>query len=62
MLNWIVWFANLGRKSGKGIFIYEANAKSREENQGAMEIMKRYATPPKQKSAAIIVLYFLFGE
>lgn len=39
----------LGRKSGKGIFLYEENSKNREENQGAMDIMKRYATPPKQK-------------
>jgi enoyl-CoA hydratase/long-chain 3-hydroxyacyl-CoA dehydrogenase len=37
----------LGRKSGKGIYIYDG--KNRDENPGAVEIMKRYAIVPKQE-------------
>ncbi|KAK5646424.1 hypothetical protein RI129_004888 [Pyrocoelia pectoralis] len=37
----------LGRKSGKGIYIYEKNSKNREVNNEAMEILKRYSVEPK---------------
>lgn len=38
----------MGRKSGKGLYIYEGKSKNRELNQGALEILKqRYALTPK---------------
>lgn len=38
----------LGRKSGKGMFLYEGKSKNRELNQGALEILKqKYALTPK---------------
>ncbi|KAK5646423.1 hypothetical protein RI129_004887 [Pyrocoelia pectoralis] len=37
----------LGRKSGKGIYIYEKHSKNREVNNEAMEILKRYSVEPK---------------
>ncbi|XP_014481844.1 PREDICTED: trifunctional enzyme subunit alpha, mitochondrial isoform X2 [Dinoponera quadriceps] len=37
----------LGRKSGKGIFVYEAGAKHRETNIGALDILKKYKIEPK---------------
>ncbi|XP_029164678.1 trifunctional enzyme subunit alpha, mitochondrial [Nylanderia fulva] len=37
----------LGRKSGKGIFVYEANSKNREVNPGALDILKKYTLEPK---------------
>ena len=56
---------NVGRKSGKGIFLYEEKAKNREENPGAQEIMKRFAQPPKQQYvlqfAALEVIFLSFG-
>lgn len=38
----------MGRKSGKGLFIYEGNSKNRELNPGALEILKqKYQLTPK---------------
>nr|NVI75880.1 mitochondrial trifunctional protein alpha subunit [Cucujiformia] len=37
----------LGRKSGKGIFIYEKGSKSRDINPEALDILKRYSIQPK---------------
>ncbi|XP_076223569.1 monolysocardiolipin acyltransferase Mtpalpha [Nomia melanderi] len=37
----------LGRKSGKGIYIYEANVKERDLNPGALDILKKYRLEPK---------------
>lgn len=43
----IVQAGFLGRKSGKGIFIYEKHRKDREVNPAALEILKKYALNPK---------------
>ncbi|XP_017878390.1 trifunctional enzyme subunit alpha, mitochondrial [Ceratina calcarata] len=37
----------LGRKSGKGIYVYEVNTKNRNVNHGALDILKRYKIEPK---------------
>nr|NVI75882.1 mitochondrial trifunctional protein alpha subunit [Cucujiformia] len=37
----------LGRKSGKGFFLYEKGSKSREVNQEGLDIVKRFAVEPK---------------
>ncbi|KAF7404835.1 hypothetical protein V1477_003478 [Vespula maculifrons] len=37
----------LGRKSGKGIFVYEKNTKNKDVNLEALNILKKYATEPK---------------
>lgn len=47
LLRDIVQAGFLGRKSGKGIFVYEKRSKSREVNADALEIVKRYSLEPK---------------
>ncbi|KAK0079886.1 hypothetical protein PV325_000664 [Microctonus aethiopoides] len=37
----------LGRKSGKGIYVYEAGRKDRDVNLGALDIIKKYHLEPK---------------
>uniref|UniRef100_A0A6M2DLJ6 Trifunctional enzyme subunit alpha, mitochondrial n=1 Tax=Xenopsylla cheopis TaxID=163159 RepID=A0A6M2DLJ6_XENCH len=37
----------MGRKSGRGIFVYQNKGKSKEVNLGALEILKKYKLEPK---------------
>lgn len=37
----------LGRKSGKGIFVYESHSKNRDVNMEALNILKKYSIEPK---------------
>ncbi|EFA04382.1 Trifunctional enzyme subunit alpha, mitochondrial-like Protein [Tribolium castaneum] len=43
----IVQAGFLGRKSGKGIYVYEKGSKSRSVNHEALDIIKRYSVEPK---------------
>lgn len=43
----IVMAGCLGRKSGKGMYIYEKGSKNREVNPEAIDILKRYSLEPK---------------
>lgn len=36
----------LGRKSGKGWFLYDAGSKSKPENPGALDLLKNFAVTP----------------
>lgn len=38
---------HLGRKSGKGNFLYQTKSKNRDVNLGALEIYKKYKLVPK---------------
>lgn len=37
----------VGRKSGKGIFVYESGSKHKDVNFGATDILKKYTLEPK---------------
>jgi len=56
----------VGRKSGKGIFVYTPNAKSRDENVGATDILKRYKTDSPITYVvfyvSVLTLFVLFLE
>lgn len=43
----IVQAGCLGRKSGKGIFLYEKGSKNRDINPEALNVLKKYSTEPK---------------
>lgn len=43
----IVQSGSLGRKSGKGIFVYEKHTKHRDVNPEAVDILKKYSLEPK---------------
>lgn len=47
LLNAMVDAGFLGRKSGKGVYVYEKGVKERNLNDGAMEILKRFSVAPK---------------
>ncbi|XP_066598471.1 trifunctional enzyme subunit alpha, mitochondrial-like [Prorops nasuta] len=47
ILNDMVRDGFLGRKSGKGIFVYETNSKHRDVNVRAVDILKKYKLEPK---------------
>lgn len=36
-----------GRKSGKGVFVYEPGVKDRNVNEGALNLLKKFSVEPK---------------
>ena len=46
-----------GRKTGKGIFVYTPNTKTRDENVGAMDILKRYKTESPMPYVVLMQFY-----
>jgi len=51
LLNDIVAAGFHGRKSGKGVFVYEKGVKDREVNQGAKDILAKYRKEPRGLSS-----------
>ena len=51
------WMYFSGRKSGKGLYIYEAGVKERAENTGASDIIKKYHMESK---VAYVLIQFSF--
>ena len=47
MMRDIVQAGFFGRKSGKGIYIYQKGSKNRDVNPEAIDIIKRYSLEPK---------------
>ncbi|KAK1116836.1 hypothetical protein K0M31_018000 [Melipona bicolor] len=47
MFNDMIQAGFLGRKSGKGIYVYEENVKNRNLNLAALDILKKYKLEPK---------------
>ncbi|XP_063853753.1 trifunctional enzyme subunit alpha, mitochondrial-like [Scylla paramamosain] len=47
LLDELVHAGFLGRKSGKGVFVYEAGVKDRNVNEGALQLLKKYSVVPK---------------
>lgn len=47
VMNEVVQSGILGRKSGRGIFIYEKNSKTRELNPDVLDVLKKYSIEPK---------------
>ena len=47
ILNDMVKAGFLGRKSGKGIFVYEVNTKNKDVNLEALDLLKKYKLEPK---------------
>lgn len=43
---YLFYYAILGRKSGKGYFVYQAGTKSRSENTEALSLLEKYKLQP----------------
>ncbi|KAL8581460.1 hypothetical protein ACOMHN_004345 [Nucella lapillus] len=52
----------LGRKAGKGFYVYEKNSKSRSENEGALKLLEKYHLEPKTELSDEEVWYRLFSR
>lgn len=52
----------LGRKAGRGIFLYEAGRKERDENPAALAIFKKYAVAPAAQNTAESAAMRLFAR
>ena len=49
----------LGRKSGKGVFIYSDKSKNRDENTEAMNIIKNYHLEPKMELVVLLLTVYI---
>ncbi|XP_063433907.1 trifunctional enzyme subunit alpha, mitochondrial-like [Mytilus trossulus] len=52
----------LGRKAGKGCYIYEKGSKARPENQDALEIVKRYSVEPLAENTDVDIQHRLVSR
>ncbi|KAK3856459.1 hypothetical protein Pcinc_037220 [Petrolisthes cinctipes] len=52
----------LGRKSGKGVFVYEPGVKDRNVNEGAITLLKKYSVEPKLPFTDEIIAFRLASK
>lgn len=52
----------LGRKAGKGFYVYEKNSKGRTENEEALKLLEKYSLQPKTELSDEEVWYRLFSR
>ena len=53
-------FSIVGRKSGKGVYLYEEGKKDRPENPGALQILKQLKQEPRLPYVYIYIYIYIY--